>query len=161
MILLANVRDVKNLDCEVWYIVRSLGNLKLDEMHKHVPELSPNNRLFFQYLNAKDMGAWNRGWFDTNYVPAFIRQMKHDENAQAKLQELVSKSETEDIALVCFCDDEAKDEISEDCYLAAEMEYDAASGSRLDNRVVYFTAGDYGKYGEHAYQHGRHYFCYE
>lgn len=57
--------------------------------------------------------------------------------------------------------DEAADEISEDCYLAAEMEYDAASGSRLDNRVVYFTAGDYGKYGEHAYQHGRHYFCYE
>lgn len=107
MILLANVRDVKNLDCEVWYIVRSLGNLKLDEMHKHVPELSPNSRLFFRYLNVKKMGAWNRGWFDTNYVPAFIRQMKHDENAQAKLQELVSRSETEDIALVCFCNDEA------------------------------------------------------
>lgn len=30
---------------------------------------------------------------------------------------------------------------------------------RLNSDVVYFTAGGYGKYGEHLFQCGNHYFC--
>lgn len=40
--------------------------------------------------------------------------------------------------------------------VAAEL-----SGDRLDTRILYFTAGGYGRYGTHAYQHGDHYFCTE
>ena len=35
------------------------------------------------------------------------------------------------------------------------------SGDQLDTRILYFTAGGYGKYGTHAYRHGDHYFCTE
>ena len=43
-------------------------------------------------------------------------------------------------------------------YEAVEAEL---SGDRLDTRILYFTAGGYGRYGTHAYQHGDHYFCYQ
>jgi spore germination cell wall hydrolase CwlJ-like protein len=39
--------------------------------------------------------------------------------------------------------------------VAAELE------ERLDDRILFFTAGGYGQYGTHAYQHGDHYFCYQ
>ena len=59
MISLASVRDVKNFEGEVWYIVRSPGKLVFDEKHKHVPELSPSSRLFYAYLDAKKMGMFD------------------------------------------------------------------------------------------------------
>lgn len=43
-------------------------------------------------------------------------------------------------------------------YEAVEAEL---SGDRLDTRILYFTAGGYGRYGTHAYQHGDHFFCTE
>jgi uncharacterized protein YeaO (DUF488 family) len=107
MIRLASVREVKQLSgFEIWYIVRSPKNLRFDENHKHVPELSPASQLFYSYLNAAKMGDWNAEWFAEHYVPNFLRQMKSDA-AQEKLSELVVRSQSEDIALVCFCSDES------------------------------------------------------
>lgn len=106
MIRLVSVREVKQLSgFEIWYIVRSPKNLRFDETHKHVPELSPNSQLFYSYLNAAKMGDWNAEWFAKNYVPSFLRQMR-SAAAQEKLSELVVRSQTENIALVCFCEDE-------------------------------------------------------
>lgn len=106
MITLASVRSVKNFEGEVWYIVRSPGKLVFDEKHKHVPELSPSSRLFSAYLNAKKMGLFDSEWFAEHYVPMFLTQMKSD-IAREKLEELVRRSDSEDIALVCFCENES------------------------------------------------------
>ena len=48
--------------------------------------------------------------------------------------------------------------VTDECYEAVDIEI---SGKRLDDKVMYFTAGGYGKYGTRAYKHGDHYFCYE
>ncbi|MBR1677295.1 MAG: cell wall hydrolase [Clostridia bacterium] len=48
-------------------------------------------------------------------------------------------------------------EVTDECYEAVDLELER----RLDYKILYFTADDYGAYGTHAYQHGDHYFCYE
>lgn len=48
--------------------------------------------------------------------------------------------------------------ISEESYEAARMEYEAGTGKRLDNVVLYFTAGGYNKYCKPMYKYGSHYF---
>ena len=54
--------------------------------------------------------------------------------------------------------DKAAWNMTQEAYDAAYMEM---TGERLDYRIVYFTAGGYGKYGTPAYQYGDHFFCYE
>ena len=49
-------------------------------------------------------------------------------------------------------------DISEESYEAARMEYEAGTGKRLDNTVLYFTAGGYNKYCVPMYKYGAHYF---
>lgn len=51
----------------------------------------------------------------------------------------------------------AKGAVDESDYEAVQQEVD----KRIDARILFFTAGGYGEYGTHAYQHGAHYFCYE
>jgi len=43
----------------------------------------------------------------------------------------------------------------EESIQAVQMELE----ERLDDDILYFTAGNYGNYGTRAYQHGGHYFC--
>lgn len=54
--------------------------------------------------------------------------------------------------------DRAAWHISDESFKAAKQEYEAAK--RIDNKVLYFTAGGWGKYGTPAFIHGDHYFCY-
>lgn len=49
-------------------------------------------------------------------------------------------------------------------WTVTQSDYDAVSAEldqRLDSEILFFTAGEYGKYGTPAYQHGDHYFCYK
>ena len=111
MIILESAKTV-NTDKydEVWYIVRSTKQLKpavfTNSKVKHMPALAPSNRLFFQYVNWRNKGQWNRPRFDWDYVPAFLSEMKqqlpHD-----TLQTLAELSHYKNIALVCFCSDES------------------------------------------------------
>lgn len=106
MLKLCSVRDsFKDFD-EVWYIVRKPGNIRRNAAHKHVPLLSPSPNLFYWYREQHARGLWNATTFAEGYVPRFLEQMKGAEE-QALLAELVTLSRSKNIALVCFCANEA------------------------------------------------------
>jgi uncharacterized protein (DUF488 family) len=110
MIKLRNLKKVNSQEFdEIWVICRSVklcnNFIQNNDNVYHVPELSPENSLFYWYLNQKKAGNWNPESFQAGYVPAFIKSLNNPQ-AQARLQELLFKSRNKDIALVCFCPDE-------------------------------------------------------
>ena len=106
MLSLGNVRDDVSKFDEVWVIVRSPGSIRFTGNKKHIPLLSPNKNLFYEYKRLKDRKMWNSATFTSRYVPAFLEQMKGAEE-QALLKELVTLSRSKNIMLCCFCADEA------------------------------------------------------
>lgn len=61
----------------------------------------------------------------------------------------------------CIADggfDKAAWHISEDSFKASKQEYEAGKGNRLDNTILFFTAGYYNPYCVPMYRHGDHYF---
>lgn len=100
--------DVEKYD-EVWIVVRSANKLPAslasNPKVKHVPELSPETKLFYQYLDWKKNGNWCWDIFKNNYVPEFLREMNNP-RCIALLNQLVADSHEKNIALCCFCPDE-------------------------------------------------------
>lgn len=97
---------------EIWLVVRSVGKAESLTRYsnvKHVPELSPSTNLFFQYRKWAKNGKWTRTTFRNRYVPQFLRDADPEYNTDfhKAMLELAEKSETKDIALACFCKDEA------------------------------------------------------
>lgn len=87
-----------------WLIVRSLKNQV--EGALHVPVLSPSTHLFRAYLSAKAAGQFTEKWFQDTYVPWFLKDMIHSQEAVALLDQLYRDSFTKNILLCCFCANE-------------------------------------------------------
>jgi uncharacterized protein YeaO (DUF488 family) len=88
-----------------WVIVRSL---RYPVNHAfHVPLLSPPEDLFYDYLKWRRQGQWTQQKFDEVYVPRFLKYLHDDPLVIAKLNELFKIAQTQDIRIVCFCDNEA------------------------------------------------------
>lgn len=105
MITITNIRQAKPNDFdEIWAIVRSLKSKSPYLIQ--VPELSPSWNLFKKYLALKEQNNWNENTFQTVYRPQFLTELAQDKQAQAKMEELISKHNAgKSIALVCFCTD--------------------------------------------------------
>ncbi len=108
MIKLCNTSKIKESDFdEIWVITRSANKLPLalanNPKVKVVPDLAPETKLFFQYLEWKKNGNWCYELFKSNYVPEFIREINQNPKSLQLIDELVTKSNTTNIALVCFC----------------------------------------------------------
>lgn len=93
----------------VWLVMRSLPNsYYLINNFKnlcHVPELSPSTKLFYEYLDMKKKGQWNRDAFNNIYVPQFISEMVI--HSRDILNGLYKAAATGDIILACACRDES------------------------------------------------------
>ena len=59
-------------------------------------------------MALKNAGKWHEGTFREIYVPKFIREIRYSQEAADMLNLLVKKDrEGANIALACFCPDEA------------------------------------------------------
>ena len=99
MIYIDNIR--KPQASEVWAIVRSL---KSPGKMIWVPDLSPTQRLFYQYLKWRDAGLWNEKTFQELYAPQFLKDAKANPNFEKLIAQL--QHADHDISLICFCTDE-------------------------------------------------------
>lgn len=107
MIDIKKIQDVKYEDYdEIWCIVRFM-KYKSDKM-KHITALSPSTTLFQTFKELQSKGEWNEKTFQNVYVPAFIKQMKsNNEDCIKYLNELYNlDKQNKKICLVCFCQDE-------------------------------------------------------
>jgi len=114
MIRITSIRrcHISNYD-DIYLIIRSTASLErannklltLPQV-KHLPDLSPSQTLFFEYLNWVRAGEWNQEKFDTDYKPTFETELKNS-NAQNWLNKIADDSKNgRKIALLCFCPDE-------------------------------------------------------
>lgn len=93
----------------VYLVVRSLSALHrrcdpILSVAKWLPQLSPEQALYKDYLFWKSRGKWNVNTFETIYRKHFIEQIINDSKALAALVELAQRSEKgESIALLCYC----------------------------------------------------------
>ena len=99
MIYIDNIRTPRA--SEVWAIVRSL---KSPGKMLWVPDLSPTQLLFYQYINWKNAGQWNADTFKNYYVPQFLTNAKANPNFDKLIAQLSHADH--DISLICFCTDE-------------------------------------------------------
>lgn len=108
MIYIRNIRNVRPQDYDqCWAIVRSLKSPS--PWMTHVQELSPSLDLFWWYCREKKAGAFTQEKFDQEYTPRFTAQIRKDEAAQHRLDELVRlDAEGKKIALFCFCPNPAQ-----------------------------------------------------
>lgn len=99
MIFIDNIRKPRTE--EIWAIVRSMKN---PGKMIWVPDLSPTQNLFYQYLKWRDAGHWNEQTFQRLYVPQFLKEAKANPNFHKFIQQLTQSDH--DISLICFCTDE-------------------------------------------------------
>lgn len=90
------------------FIVRSAKNA--DSLLKRgwviVPQLSPNEKIFYMYLDLKKKGQWNQNTFDNKYTPAFLFQMQYEPEMRSALNRVRSILQSgEDVAVACYCPD--------------------------------------------------------
>lgn len=106
MITIRRISNVKPDEFdEVWAIVRSMK--QPSSWIKQVTALSPEKSIFWHYLDSKKAGNWNANTFATDYVPAFISQLRNDPEAINMLNTLYQLDKAgKNICLVCFCTDE-------------------------------------------------------
>ena len=109
MIRISSISNLRKLNSsefdEIWAIVRSLKSPITGV--KQVSELSPSTDLFYRYLNLKKTGQWSAESFKNIYVPQFIYEMRRNDNARNKLNELfLADRAGKNICLLCFCTDE-------------------------------------------------------
>lgn len=92
---------------EIWVVTRSANKLPPTLMNnpkvKLVPDLSPEKQLFFKYLDWKKNNNWCFELFEQRYVPLFLEEIRNNKKSLELIDELVARSHTENIALVCFC----------------------------------------------------------
>lgn len=103
---LRNIGDYQAQFDEVWAIVRSLKNPIRGV--QQVEALSPSMDLFFKYQRKSKAGEWNATTFKEMYLPQFVNEMKHSDEALAKLAYLFDADKAgKKICLLCFCSDES------------------------------------------------------
>lgn len=90
---------------ENWMIVRSAKNIP--EYAKQVVDLSPSTDLFFKFRKAANNNEFNDKWFESVYVPQFIKELKNNDNAIKLLAQLWDDSKSKNIYLCCFCSNES------------------------------------------------------
>lgn len=106
MIYIGNIHDIDILhrDWDKKYaIVRSYKNQTCIFEQKAI--LSPSTELFFTYRKLIKYCKWNKDSVDKYYVPKFLQQMQGREEKDA-LNQLYVMSKTQNILLVCFCENE-------------------------------------------------------
>jgi len=106
MIRTITIRNIKErVFDETWIIVRSLKqNIK---GATQIAQLSPSSDLFFKYLDLKKQKQWNQTSFDNIYVPSYLQQIRHDQQAIDLLNYLYRQDKAgKNICLACFCTDE-------------------------------------------------------
>ena len=103
---LRNYGDVKDYD-EVWAIVRNLKQ-QMPGI-RQVMDLSPSWALFGKYRELHSAHKWNENSFRTIYVPQFLYEMKNNSQTTAPLLNYLWQADKDgkNIALLCFCEDEA------------------------------------------------------
>ncbi len=105
MIHILNIRECRISDYdEVWAIVINLKNNY--GRYKQVSELAPTQGLYSWYWNEKQHLRWGKEEFDNDYLPRFIKELSKE--GEMRLKELKSLDEEgKNIALLCFCENEA------------------------------------------------------
>lgn len=105
MITITNIRNVKKEDYdEIWAIVRYLKSNSSYLIQ--VKDLSPSPELYSTFRHLQKEGNWNEKTFNSIYRPRFLDQIRKDQKARSKLNELYLKDKAgKSIALVCFCTD--------------------------------------------------------
>lgn len=106
MISIGRISDAGTRFDENWLVVRSLKN-GVPSSAKQVASLSPSKDLFYRYLDVKKAGKFDQGWFQSEYIPVFLREIKDNREARTLLNRLCQVSVSKDILLACFCPDEA------------------------------------------------------
>ena len=110
MITLQNANYVypQNYD-EVWIITRSIkqlsDNVRTAPNYRYVPDLAPSPDLFNQARQWIMCHTLNDEW--DRYVQIFLTDLTQNAQAVQALNELYYSSFTKNIALCCFCTDEA------------------------------------------------------
>lgn len=109
MLISGSINDIPKTRCdEVWVIVRNLkGGMPHSEVPiKHVPELSPSEKLYSDYWKYKKALKWTQRRFDEWYKPIFLKEMEGPA-ASKMLDKLAAESREKDILIVCFCPNES------------------------------------------------------
>lgn len=92
------------------YIVRSIGNTRLDESESNMIELSPDQRLFRKFINYRTKYGFHQSEFDSWYLDDFLQSAVRNPEFVKDIDKLVDKSLNqlpgEDAALICFCPNE-------------------------------------------------------
>ena len=112
MVVIGNMKTSRSLISrykidEVWCIVRSLKTMPYFANIPvfHVPNLSPSEELFHDYLHWRDYGMWNESTFIKEYVPRFLNEMHSLPNRKA-LNALWFAQKQKNILLLCYCEEE-------------------------------------------------------
>lgn len=105
MIKIGRIYDIDKYSGNVWLIVRSPD--VIPEGVTHVPQLAPSKELFQKYREAYHSGTFGKNFFDTIYVPQFIKELSENKAALDIFGELKRKSFADDYCLCCYCENEA------------------------------------------------------
>lgn len=105
MLHLGRISDISRDYDENWLIVRSVKQVPRNAVQ--VSALSPSTSLFYKYLDAKKAGRFDGAWFQSVYVPTFLREVIANQDARSLLNQLYAESRRKSILLACFCPNEA------------------------------------------------------
>lgn len=105
MLHLGRISDISRDYDENWLIVRSVKQVPRNAVQ--VSALSPSTSLFYKYLDAKKAGRFDGAWFQSVYVPTFLREVIANQDARNLLNQLYAESRRKSILLACFCPNES------------------------------------------------------
>lgn len=105
MLHLGRISDISRDYDENWLIVRSVKQVPRNAVQ--VSALSPSTSLFYKYLDAKKAGRFDGAWFQSVYVPTFLREVIANQDARSLLNQLYAESRRKSILLACFCPNES------------------------------------------------------
>ena len=89
----------------IYYIETGTKNMLLSEVIKTRHVYLSRKQFFLTYRKLIKYCKWNKDSFDKYYVPKFLQQMQGREEKDA-LNQLYVMSKTQNILLVCFCENE-------------------------------------------------------
>lgn len=105
MLHLGRISDISRDYDENWLIVRSVKQVPRNAVQ--VSALSPSTSLFYKYMDAKKAGRFDGAWFQSVYVPTFLREVITNQDARSLLNQLYAESRRKSILLACFCPNES------------------------------------------------------
>lgn len=94
---------------KAYVVMRSPKNLSRPVNGKNIfwlPELSPDQSLFPDYLFWRRVGEWDEEKFASEYVPRFIRQLSGKEEREALARIKAESDAGLTVYLLCSCLDE-------------------------------------------------------